>query len=95
MPSRASRNHRNHLEHTDVIRVIGHSFESFDDAVATALQQLACPETGHNHHPDLEFIAFNVVDMSGVLEHDRNRETCRVVQFSTTIDVEARHLHDH
>ncbi|MEM7429099.1 MAG: hypothetical protein AAF441_23675 [Pseudomonadota bacterium] len=94
MQSKATKNPSNHFEHTDVVSVIGHSHTSFDDAVASALQQLACPAPGHNHHPHLEFISFNVVNMGGVLEHDREKETCVVVHYSARIDVEARHVHD-
>ena len=82
-----------HFEHSDVIRVIGHSHDSFDDAVSTALQQLARPEPGHDHHPGYQFVSFKVVDMGGVLEHSPEKKTCEVTHFSVRLDVEARHHH--
>ncbi len=84
-----------HLEHSDVLRIIGHSHQSFDDAVSSALQQLACPRSGHDHHPHLEFVSFKVVEMGGVLEHDKKEKSCDVTHFSITLDVEARHTHEH
>lgn len=83
----------NHLEHTDVIRVTGQSHTSFDDAVNRALQELACPAQGHNHHPNLTFRSFEVVKLSGFIHHDRETKTCAVTHFKATIDVEAAHDH--
>lgn len=83
-----------HLEHSDVLRIIGHSHNSFDDAVSSALQQLACPSPNHDHHPHLQFVSFKVVDMGGVLEHNKDDKTCDVTHFSVTLDVEARHVHE-
>ena len=94
MQTTAKRNQHNHFEHSDVVTVIGHSHSSFDDAVTRALQQLACPSSGHNHHPDLEFVAFRVVDMGGVLHHNTDKEECVVTHFSVKLDVEAHHTHD-
>ncbi|WP_395375116.1 hypothetical protein [Marinicella sp. W31] len=82
-----------HLEHLDVIRVTGQSHKSFDDAVSSALKQLACPTHGHNHHPCLIFKSFEVVKLSGFLEHDSNERTCEVTHFNATIDVTAAHDH--
>ena len=95
MQTLAKKNNKNHFEHTDVITIIGHSHKSFDDAVKTALEQLACPTAGHNHHPHLEFVSFNVVDMGGVLHHDHDKEECSVVHYSVRLDVEGKHTHGH
>lgn len=84
-----------HLEHTDTIRVTGQSHTSFDDAVTSALKQLACPSHGHDHHPNLTFKTFEVVKLKGYMHHDRDKKTCGVTHFSATIDVEAVHDHIH
>lgn len=93
MAASAIKNNQGHFEHSDVLRVIGHSHTSFDDAVASALQQLANPTTGHNHHPDLKFVRFTVFQLSGAIEHDVAKKSCEVVHYSATIDVEAQHEH--
>lgn len=93
MQTPAVQNDKGHFEHSDLIRVIGHSHESFDDAVTSALQQLADPEDGHDHHPGYTFFSFKVVDMGGVLEHSPDQKTCEVIHFSVRLDVEARHRH--
>lgn len=82
-----------HLEHTDVLRVIGQSHTSFDDAVSQALQQLACPAHGHEHHKGYTFTSFEVVKLSGFLHHDSGDKTCEVTHYKATIDVEAVHKH--
>ncbi|MEO0794760.1 MAG: hypothetical protein AAFX93_06345 [Verrucomicrobiota bacterium] len=84
---------QHHLEHSDVLRVIGQSHKSFDDAVSSALQQLASPSHGHNHHPNLTFQSFEVVKLGGYLHHDKDGKSCAVTHFSATIDVVA--VHDH
>ncbi len=83
-----------HLEHTDVIRVTGQSHDSFDDAVNRALQELARPKAGHDHHPNLTFKSFEVVKLSGFIHHDREAGTVGVTHYKATIDVEAAHEHD-
>ena len=82
-----------HLEHSDVIRVIGHSHKSFDDAVQTALHQLTHPQEGHNHHPHLKFQSFEVVKLGGYIHQDENDETKTVTHFSATLDVVGVHKH--
>jgi flavin-binding protein dodecin len=82
-----------HLEHTDVIRVTGQSHTSFDDAVSSALKELASPSHGHNHHPGLIFKSFEVVKLGGFIHHNKADETCGVTHFKVTIDVEAAHDH--
>lgn len=84
----------NRLEHTDIVRVIGQSHDSFDDAVNRALQELACPGNGHDHHPGYTFTSFEVVKLSGYLHHDTDSKTCTVTHFKATIDVEAVHKHE-
>ncbi len=83
-----------HLEHSDVLRIIGHSHKSFDDAISSVLNQLANPSPGHDHHPHLKYVSFKVVEMGGVVEHDMEDKTCEINHFSVTMDVEVRHLHD-
>lgn len=85
---------KKHLEHTDIIRVTGQSYASFDDAVQSALTELACPANGHNHHPHMIFDSFEVVKLSGYLHHDRDAEACGITHFKATIDVEAIHEHN-
>ncbi|MEM7682685.1 MAG: hypothetical protein AAF288_12070 [Planctomycetota bacterium] len=85
---------QHHLEHSDVIRVIGHSHESFAHAVSTALQELADPKDGHDHHPGYEFVSFRTTAMHGKVEHDPKSKTAKVVHYSVEMDVEARHFHD-
>lgn len=82
-----------HLEHRDVIRVQGQSHESFDDAVRRALEQLANPSHGHQHHPNMWFREATVVQLSAHLHHDRDRRTCIVTHYNATIDVLG--IHDH
>ena len=82
-----------HLEHSDVIQVIGHSHDSFDDAVASALKELAKPEPGHDHHPGYRFVSFKVVEMGGVVEHSTEDKKLEVIHYSVRLDVEARHQH--
>lgn len=82
-----------HLEHSDVIRVIGQSHTSFDDAVTQALRQLAFPSHGHDHHPNMKFTSFEVVKMGGYIHHDKDEKAINVTHFSVTLDVEARHEH--
>ncbi len=83
-----------HLEHHDVLRVIGQSHTSFDDAIKNALNELADPQSGHDHHSHLEFISFKTVEFSGYLNHDSKDKSCAVIHYSVTLDVTARHTHD-
>jgi len=98
MQTTAKRNSSIHFEHSDVVRIIGHSHQSFDDAVATALHQLLNPLPGHDHHPDLEFKSFRVVEMGGVIHSDNghelnNKDDHHILHYSVTIDVEGHHTH--
>lgn len=83
----------NHLEHSDVIRVIGQSHTSFDDAVNSALNQLVNPSHGHNHHPHMTFKSFEVVKLSGYIHHDKENKTSKITHYKATIDVEGTHNH--
>ncbi|MGF1462018.1 MAG: hypothetical protein ACFB2Z_02420 [Maricaulaceae bacterium] len=93
MRTHAIKNKAGHLEHSDVIRVVGHSHNSFDDAVSSAIKQLTNPKPGHNHHDGLKFVAFEVIQLSGAIEHGAEGEAGDVIHFSATIDVEAHHKH--
>ena len=83
-----------HLEHTDILRITGQSHDSFDDAISRALNELANPSHGHDHHKGYKFTSFEVVKLSGYLHHDEENKSCNTTHFKATIDVEAVHKHD-
>ncbi|RCS42181.1 hypothetical protein DTL42_20340 [Bremerella cremea] len=93
MSASQEKKNQNHFEHSDIIRIIGHSHKSFDDAVEMAIKQLTSPQPGHDHHPNRKLVAFKIVEMGGALEHDPQQKNCDIIHFSVTMDIEARHVH--
>lgn len=82
----------NHNAHQDIIRILGSSPNSFDDAVKTAIHQLVSGP----HHKNLRFTNFEVVSMQGVIDHDDDH--CEVTTFQVVMDVAGNHVghgHDH
>jgi flavin-binding protein dodecin len=69
--------------HQDVIRVIVSSDKSFDEAVRKGIPDV------DKDHPELEFKAFEVVQLQGVI---RDGE---VKVFQVVLDVAGFHKHDH
>lgn len=82
-----------HLEHVDIIRVAGQSHDGFDDAIRRALEELAKPASGHDHHPGYTFRSFEVVKLSGKIHHDPDAKSAMVTHYSAMIDVTAVHAH--
>ncbi|MEM6909059.1 MAG: hypothetical protein AAF494_10305 [Pseudomonadota bacterium] len=84
----------NPLEHSHVLRVIGNSDTSLEDAVRSGLMELTNPYAGHTHHKGYRFTSFEVVKFAGLIEHDDDPLTFDVTRFSVTMDVTAVHQHD-
>ncbi|MEM9680241.1 MAG: dodecin domain-containing protein [Bacteroidota bacterium] len=57
------------IEHQDVIRIIGSSTSSFDDAVKNGISTI---KEGHAGTPraHLKFVSFEVVQMQGTIKDD-------------------------
>lgn len=78
----------NHNAHQDIIRILGSSENSFDDAVKNAIRQIVFGP----HHKNLRFTNFEVVSMQGIIEH--TDENCEVTVFQVVMDVAGNHVHD-
>lgn len=81
------------LEHVDIVRIVGQSHDSFDDAVQRALTQLVKPASGHDHHPGYKITDFEVVKLTGKVHHDEDAKSAMVTHYSATLDVTAVHKH--
>ena len=80
------------IEHQDVIRIIGSSENSFDEAVQNGISTI---KEGHAGTPraKLHFVSFEVVQLQGTLED--NGETPKVSLFQAVLDVVGVHHHEH
>ena len=84
--------HHHHIEHQDVIRIIGISENSFDEAVENGISSI---KEGHKSRKDLDFFSFEVVRLQGTIK-DGATEEPKVAQYQAIIDVVGRHEHhDH
>ncbi len=83
----------NTIEHQDVIRIVGSSTESFDEAVKNGIKTI---KEGHSHTPraHLKFVTFEVVQLQGTIVDKENTEP-HVHLFQAVLDVVGVHHHDH
>ncbi|MEM8724447.1 MAG: hypothetical protein AAGE86_02895 [Pseudomonadota bacterium] len=84
----------NPFEHSHVFRIIGNSDKGIEDAVHQGLNELTNPYAGHTHHKGYRFTSFEVVKISGLLEHDDDPSTFDVSRYSVMMEVTAVHQHD-
>lgn len=80
------------IEHQDVIRIIGSSPNSFDEAVQNGIETI---KEGHQGTPraHLDFVSFEVVQMQGLISD--NGEKPKVTMYQAVLDVVGVHHHDH
>ncbi|MGD1847541.1 MAG: dodecin domain-containing protein [Salibacteraceae bacterium] len=80
------------IEHQDVIRIIGSSKNSFDEAVQNGISTI---KEGHGGTPraHLDFVSFEVVQLQGTIEDDGKQPTVAVYQ--AVLDVVGVHRHEH
>ncbi len=78
-------------EHQDVIRIIGSSEKSFDDAVQNGISSI---KEGHHGTPraELDFVSFEVVQLQGTI-NDGGSESPQVHLYQAVIDVVGVHEH--
>ena len=78
-------------EHQDVIRIVGTSPNSFDEAVANGIKSI---KEGHTGTPraELEFISFEVVQLQGTVE-DGGAPEPRIATYQAVMDVVGIHHH--
>ncbi|MEM1319830.1 MAG: dodecin domain-containing protein [Bacteroidota bacterium] len=77
-------------EHQDVIRIIGSSPNSFDEAVKNGIATI---KEGHEGTPraKLDFITFEVVQLQGTI-----KDSTEVALYQAVLDVVGvHHHHDH
>ncbi|MEL6534977.1 MAG: dodecin family protein [Bacteroidota bacterium] len=81
------------IEHQDVIRIIGSSPNSFDEAVQNGISTI---KEGHSGTPraHLKYVAFEVVQLQGLIE-DREGEKPKVSTYQAVLDVVGVHEHHH
>lgn len=77
------------IEHQDVIRIIGSSENSFDEAVANGIATI---KEGHQGSPreHLDFVTFEVVQLQGVIKGSKE-----VALYQAVMDVVGVHKHDY
>ena len=82
------------IEHQDVIRIIGSSPNSFDEAVRNGINTI---KEGHRGTPraKLIFTSFEVVQLQGTVEDSEDHEEPKVALYQAVIDVVGHHHHDH
>lgn len=80
------------IEHQDVIRIIGSSKSSFDEAVLNGISSI---KEGHAGTPraELNFVTFEVVQLQGTIE-GAGKEP-KVSLFQAVLDVVGVHHHKH
>jgi len=78
-------------EHQDVIRIIGSSEKSFDDAVLNGISTI---KEGHQGTPraHLDFVSFEVVQLQGSIK-DGGNNMPEVQLFQAVLDVVGVHKH--
>lgn len=76
------------IEHQDVIRIIGSSENSFDEAVANGIATI---KEGHAGTPraELDFVTFEVVQLQGTIDGTQ------VALYQAVLDVVGVHHHHH
>ena len=79
------------LEHQDVIRIIGSSKNSFDEAVKNGIATI---KEGHHGTPraHLDFVSFEVVQLQGSIE-DGGSKKPQVHLYQAVLDVVGVHHH--
>ena len=81
-------------DHQDVIRIIGSSTNSFDEAVQNGIQTI---KKGHKKTPraHLDFVSFEVVQLQDTIK-DGDTEKPDVHLYQAVLDVVGvHHHHDH
>ncbi|MDN5213215.1 dodecin domain-containing protein [Fulvivirgaceae bacterium BMA12] len=80
------------VEHQDVIRIIGSSEKSFDEAVQNGISTI---REGHAGTPraELHYVSFEVVQLQGLIKD--NGEAPGVSLFQAVLDVVGVHRHEH
>lgn len=82
------------IDHQDVIRIIGSSTESFDDAVEKGINSI---KEGHEHssRAHLKFVSFEVVQLQGLIEDKEDKKGPKVSVYQAVLDVVGVHHHHH